>query len=146
MSVCTFFGHSACYGLEEAALRGTIVDLIERGADVFYVGHQGGFDTAVYGCLKQLRKAYPHIVIGVVLAYLPTRKQEYDPYAQCSMHPEELEAVHPKFAIERRNLWMIERATYCVCYVNHTWGGAWKFSRLAKRRGLTVINLGAAEL
>lgn len=29
-------------------------------------------------------------------------------------------------------------------YINHTWGGAYKFASMAKKRGLTVINLGKA--
>lgn len=43
---------------------------------------------------------------------------------------------------------MIERAKggYCVCYVNLTWGGAYKFSKKAKSKGIKIINLGAAEL
>jgi hypothetical protein len=49
---------------------------------------------------------------------------------------------HPKFAIERRNRWMIDQSDFLLCYINHTWGGAYKFARLAKRRGKTVINLG----
>ena len=34
----------------------------------------------------------------------------------------------------------------CLCYINHTWGGAYKFACMAKRRGLTVVNLGSADI
>lgn len=139
MSACTFFGHRECYGLDAGVLRDTIENLIDQGVDTFYVGNQGGFDGVVYGCLKQLRKVYPHIRISVVLAYLPTERREGEDLSD-TMYPE-IEG-HPKFAIGRRNRWMIEESDYCVCYIDHTWGGAWKFARQAKRRGLTVINLG----
>ena len=89
--------------------------------------------------MKQLRKECPHIRICVVLAYLPTGKNEYDDMTD-TMYPE-IEG-HPRFAIERCNRWMIEASDYCLCYINHTWGGAYKFAPLAKRRGKTVINLG----
>ena len=46
------------------------------------------------------------------------------------------------FAIAKRNKWMLEQAEYCICYVNRTWGGAYRFASLASRRGLTVLNLG----
>jgi uncharacterized phage-like protein YoqJ len=112
-----------------------------QGDDVFYVGNQGEFDSAVYRCLKQLREEYPHIRVCVVLAYLPTEKDEEIPD---SMYPE-LEG-HPKFALDRRNRWMIDRADVCICYIDHTWGGAYKFVMLAQKRGLTVINIGSAEI
>ena len=146
MIVCTFFGHSECYGLDAAALRSAIEDLINRGVTEFLVGHQGQFDGMVHSCLVQLKKVHPHIRFSVVLAYMPTQKTENDLYAGCSIYPEGMELGPPRFAIERRNKWMIEQSGYCLCYVNRTWGGAYKFARMAKRRGLTVINLGNAKL
>ena len=143
MPACTFFGHRECYGLNSQVLRQEIQELITQGVDTFYVGNQGRFDSMVYNCLKQLRKEYPYIHTCVVLAYLPTEKGEYDDMTD-TMYPE-IEC-HPKFAIERRNRWMIEASDYCLCYINHTWGGAYKFARMAKRRGKTVINIGNAEI
>lgn len=143
MSACTFFGHRECYGLDIQALKDAIEDLISEGVDTFYVGNQGNFDGMVYSCLKQLRKFYPYIRVSVVLAYLPTEKREGEDMSD-TIYPE-IEG-HPKFAIERRNKWMIEASNCCLCYVNHTWGGAWKFARQAKRRGLTVINIGNAAI
>lgn len=124
-------------------LRETVEKLIDQGVDTFYVGNQGQFDSMVYSCLKQLRKDHPHIRICVVLAYLPTGKAE-DEDLPDTMYPE-IEG-HPKFAIERRNRWMLQSSDYCICYINHTWGGANKFARLAKRCCTEVINIGNAEL
>ena len=53
---------------------------------------------------------------------------------------------HPKFAIDRRNRWMIDHSEYCVCHINLTWGGAYKFAQLAVQRGKTVINIGNAAI
>ena len=36
-----------------------------------------------------------------------------------TMFPEVLELVHPRYAIERRNGWMLERSDYFVTYVHH---------------------------
>ena len=138
MAACTFFGHRECWELDVNLLWGAIVRLIGEGVDTFYVGNQGGFDAMVYGCLKKLREEYPHIQVCVVLAYLPTGKQKGEDMLD-TMYPE-IEG-HPKFAIERRNRWMIYRAEYCICYVTHTWGGAYKFMELARRRGLKLYNL-----
>lgn len=136
--VCLYiFGYRECYGLDAGVLRNAIEDLISRGVDTFYVGNQGAFDGMVYHCLKQLRTAYPHIRISVVLAYLPAEKRAGD--MADTMYPE-IEG-HPKFAIARRNRWMIDASDYCLCYITHTWGGAYKFADMAKRHGLPVINL-----
>ena len=139
MSACTFYGHRECYSLDEQVLIDAIEDLIRKGVDTFYVGNQGQFDSAVYASLKRLRKKHQRIRVCVVLAYLPTEKNEYNDLTD-TMYPE-IEG-HPKFAIERRNRWMIEASDYCLCYINHTWGGAYKFAHLVKRRGKAVINLG----
>ena len=143
MAACTFFGHRECFGLDSRVLQKAIEELIAQGVDTFYVGNQGQFDSAVYSCLRQLRMEHPHIRVCVVLAYLPTEKNEYDDMTD-TMYPE-IEG-HPKFAIERRNRWMIDHSEFLLCYINHTWGGAYKFVKLAKRRGKTVINIGNAEI
>ena len=146
MSVCTFFGHRDCSGLDEDVLAGSIEALIQQGVDEFLVGHQGLFDGMVLSCLKKRKEVYRHISFSVVLAYLPTQKPAEDLYQGCSIYPEGVEIGPPKFAIERRNKWMIDQAAFCLCYIDHTWGGAYKFAKQAKRKGLTVINLGRAEL
>ncbi len=142
MSACTFFGHRECYGLDTNVLRDAIESLIQQGTDTFYVGHQGEFDSIVLAFLKNLKREYPQITISVVLAYLPIQEAGYDLYADCSIYPEGLELCHLKFAIERRNRWMIAQSNYCICYITHTWGGAYKFAQQAKSKGLRVIDLG----
>ena len=146
MAACTFFGHREGVGIQTEVLRAAIEDLIGRGVDTFFVGNHGDFDWAVFCCLKELQKTYPRIRYAVVFAYLPGRRQEYDPYEGCHIYPEGLELALPKFAIEARNKWMIDQSDYCLCYVSHTWGNAWKFAGRAKRQGLTVINLGNSPL
>ena len=141
--VCTFFGHRDCYGLDVSALERTIEELIAKGVDTFYVGEQGGFDRAVRSCLSRLCKIHRQVSFTVVLAYLP---QDGDGTVENSLYPEGMEEVPRRFAIEKRNRWMMERANYCLCFVTHKWGGAYKFARLAKRKGLTVINLGDTAL
>lgn len=143
MSICTFFGHSECYGLDKDVLRNAIEDLIKQGTTEFLVGNHGQFDGMVHSCLKSLQMQYPNIRYSVVLAYLPTEKREWEDMSD-TMYPE-IEG-HPKYAIERRNKWMILASDCCLCYVNFSWGGAWKFARMAKRCGLRVINLGSAAL
>ena len=143
--VCTFFGHSDSYGVDEAVLRRTVEDLILQGVDTFYVGNHGYFDSIVFSCLKKLKDIYPHISLAVVLAYLPRQNESYDIYQGYSMYPE-IEEGPQRFAVERRNKWMIQKSDWCIVNIDRTFGGAYKFARMAKRRGLQVINLGNAAI
>ena len=143
MSACTFFGHREYYGLPADALSNSIEILIDDGYDIFFVCNQGFFDLMVYCTLKNLQKKYTHIRICLVLAYL-SDADELEDALEDAMYPE-IEGP-PRFSIERRNRWMIDASDFCLCYVNHIWGGAYKFARLAKRRGLQVVNLGKIRI
>lgn len=132
MPACTFFSHSDCPDLR-AELKNAVMLLVEVGVDTFYVGNQGRFDAQVRRVLSKLGVRY-----AVVLAYLP--KAANGEFGD-TMFPEGLELVHPRFAIDRRNRWMLERSEYVVTYVRHGWGGAAKFAALAERQGKQIIRL-----
>lgn len=132
MPACTFFGHSQCPDLR-SELREAVMRLAGDGIDMFYVGDHGNFDAQVRSVLSELGLRY-----GVVLAYLP--KGAGAGFGD-TMFPEGLELVHPRYAIDRRNHWMLERSDYVVTYVHHGWGGAAKFAALAERQGKRMIRL-----
>lgn len=141
MKACTFFGHRDCPETIKPRLREVLIDLItNNGVDTFYVGNQGQFDGIVRCVLRELEKEYPKIHYAVVLAYLPGKTNENDDFSD-TIFPEGIEAVHPRYAIEWRNRWMLQRADFVVTYIAHPWGGAAKFVEKAKREGKTVINL-----
>ena len=141
MAVCTFFGHRDCPETIEPRLREVLTDLIiNQEVDTFYVGNQGRFDGIVRSVLRELEQAYPEIHYAVVLAYLPGKTNENDDFSD-TIFPEGIEAVHPRYAIEWRNRWMLQRADFVVTCIAHPWGGAAKFAEKAKRDGKTVINL-----
>ena len=144
--ICTFFGHSECYDLDASILRSSIEELISKGIYTFYVGNNGGFDALVFRVLLNLKKIYPSISVSVVLSYLPTQSAKHDPYQDYSIYPDEVAVAPRRFAIDKRNRWMIEHADFCICYITHTWGGAYKFVKMAKRKGIETINLGDFEL
>jgi len=143
MSVCTFFGHRDCPSSVKTKLRAVLIDLIESYAvDKFYVGHQGSFDAMVRSVLKELVTVYPHINYAVVLDRMPQKRDDFDTRNfSDTMRPEGIETVHPQFAIDRRNRWMLQQSDYVVTYVRDSWGGAAKFANEAKRLGKNVVEL-----
>ena len=138
--VCTFFGHKDTPKEIEPTLRSTLIDLIEnKYINVFYVGNNGNFDNMVRRQLEELSQTYP-ITYSVVLAYLPTKKSEYDDTTN-TIYPEGLETIPKRFAISYRNKWMIEQADVVVTYVIHGFGGAAQFKAVAQRLGKKIIEL-----
>ena len=136
----TFFGHKDTPKEIEPTLRATLIDLIENhGATEFYVGNNGSFDSMVRRQLEELSQVYP-ITYSVVLAYLPTKKSEYDDYIN-TIYPEGIETVPKRFAISYRNKWIVEQSDIVITYVARTYGGAWQFKALAERQGKMVIEL-----
>ena len=138
MTVC-FFGHRDTPESVRPILRQTLMELIEKQeAERFYVGNQGSFDAMVLQTLQELKTNYPHIAYSVVLAYLPTRPTEFS-YA--TIYPERMELAPARYAIDRRNRWMIKHSDTVVCYVSLSFGGAAKYRDLAVRKKRNVLNL-----
>lgn len=138
----TFFGHRDTPQTIRPALEKLLTELIEKeGARIFYVGHQGAFDAIVLQTLKWLRPVYPEISFFVVLAYMPFGSD--DPHIEHAktVFPWELDCVPRRYALDRRNRWMVDEADVVVTYAPHTFGGAAKFKALALRKGKRVIEL-----
>lgn len=139
----TFFGHRNTNQSMQSLLKVVLKDLIEnKDADVFYVGNQGNFDDMVRNTLIQLKNDYPYIRYYVVLAYMPIKREgvTFEDYAD-TIFPEGLENTPRRYAISKRNRWMIEQADTVVTYVIYKTGGATQFKELAEKKGKCVINL-----
>ena len=141
--VCTFFGHRNAEREIQEKICDTIIYLIEhKRVDKFYVGNHGNFDYMVQKALSRIKTKYPHISFSVVLAYMPKEKNEWDTIDFSNTeYPDALATVPRRFAVDRRNFWMLERSDYIITYVTHDFGGAAKFKEIAKRRGKIIIEI-----
>lgn len=138
---CTFFGHRDVSREIEKPLIKVLTDLIENeGVDEFYVGNHGGFDRMVRTILKEMKKKYPHIAYSVVLAYMPTKKDEYEDYSDTFL-PSALDGVPPRARIVARNDWMISHSDFVVTHAYRTASGAAESKAKAEKKGKTVINI-----
>ncbi len=91
----------------------------------FYVGNHGQFDGMVRGIMKELISEGKDVDYSVVLAYIPGQKYEFDlpdQYAD-TIYPDGLENVPQRFAICKRNDWMIDNSDAVICYVVNHFGG-----------------------
>ena len=141
MKSCSFFGHRYISDDIRDILCNTIMDLIEKENVInFYVGNQGEFDRMVINILKRVKNKYEYITYAVVLAYIPRKEEGGNDFSN-TIYPEGMEFVPPKFAILKRNNWMIEKSEFTVVYVKDLCGGAAKFKEIAEKKGKKVINI-----
>jgi len=139
MKSCTFFGHRTVTQNIRDELFSQISYLIEScGVDTFWVGHQGSFDETVISVLESIKKVYPCISCNIVLSNL--RKANNSSLGLDTVFPEELEGSIPRFAIDKRNRWMIEHSDFAITYVMRD-GGAQKYKDILLKKNKTVIEL-----
>lgn len=141
--ICTFFGHRDVSIKIESTLKCVLEEIIQKEkADIFYVGSQGDFDFMAKRLLVQLKNKYPHIKIIIVLAYMPKNADEitFGEYIE-TLYPDGLEYSPRRYAIDRRNRWLVEHSDMVITYVTRNYGGAAKFKSLAISKGKRVIEI-----
>lgn len=86
--------------------------------------------------MSEHKKIYSQIEIGLVLPYL---NSSIDDTGYCYTIFPPLETVPKRFAIIKRNEWMVEQADIVVAYTTHEWGGAAKTLAHARRKNKQII-------
>ncbi len=138
----TFFGHRDAPSSIYELIKKTIKDFIENNnAGNFYVGNHGNFDSMVLRALRELQIIYPNIIYAVVIAYMPKEDNCSVLNPIITLLPDGIEKTPPRYAITKRNNWMIEKSDIVLTYVKHSFGGAATFAALATKKGKNVINI-----
>ena len=143
--VVTFCGHKELYDVDGSVriwLTNTVENLIQRGADLFYLGGYGGFDRLAASVVWELKQNYPKIQSVLVLPYLD-RKVDATCYDGTTYPP--LEHVPRRFAILKRNEWAVNESDVLVAYVLYDWGGAAKMLDYAIRKKKEIIRYPTKE-
>ena len=126
--IVTFCGHSEVP--DRAQVRVWLTDVCERligdGAAEFYLGGYGAFDRLIL-VLPYLNGAMP--------------AEGYDE----TIYPP-LESVPRRYAILRRNEWMIQRCDVLIAYVTHGWGGAARTLAYARKKKKTILTYGECPI
>lgn len=134
----TFCGHSEITQAEAAKkwLQEVLSGLISEGAEIYYLGGYGAFDRLAAAVLREQKRQHQNLQLVLVLPYLNSKMDTvgYD----YTVYPP-LESVPLRFAISRRNQWMVEVSDVVVAYVTHGWGGAAKTLAYAQRKHKRII-------
>ena len=87
---------------------------------------------------ENVKFKYRTIRSTLVIPYL-NREYNTELYDNTTYPP--LEDVPMKFAISRRNEWMVDQADVVVAYVTHGWGGAAATLQYAERKNKRIIRV-----
>ena len=111
-----------------------------------YLGGYGDFDAICACVCRELKTEYVNMELVYVMPYIHISEQVkvkemidlgfYDR----SVYPP-VENTPPKFAILKRNEWMMVNADIIIAYVQHRYGGVYKSLQVANRKKKKVINI-----
>ena len=147
--IITFCGHSSLYGCGELSekIEKTIIQNIDKEkTTVFYCGGYGDFDNLCAKICRTVKAKQIDCEVVFVTPYITQSQQnkmkdmigfgEYDSI----LYPP-LENIPNRYAITKRNEWMINESDLVIAYVEHRFGGAYKTLEYARRKKKRIINL-----
>ena len=144
--VITFCGHSNCLFSDEEKekLKQLLIKEIRKNPTCkFYLGGYGDFDSLCLRTLRELKTDFHDIELLFITPYIDKNysKLEFAKYHYDDVIFPPLESVPRKFAILKRNEWMVDSADLVIAYVKYSWGGAAKTLEYAKRKKVPIINI-----
>ena len=144
--IITFCGHSNCLFSDEEKekLKQLLIKEIRKNPTCkFYLGGYGDFDSLCLRTLRELKKEFQSIELIFITPYLDKNysKLEFAKYHYDDIIFPPLESVPRKFAILKRNEWMVDSADLVIAYVKYSWGGAAKTLEYAKRKKVPIVNV-----
>ena len=129
-----------------------ILEILEREVGdnqcEFFLGEYGNFDYFAHACAQKYRKKHPSARLTFVTPYMDEKyirsHTEYMKDVDVVYPP--IENVPKKFAIPRRNEWMVEEADVVIACVSHSFGGAYDTYKHAKKKGKKIYNISPREI
>ena len=108
------------------------------------------FDAIALRACREIKKQGIRCEIVYVTPYLDlSRQKELSElvkfgYYDATVYPP-IENVPPRYAILKRNEWMVCNADVIVSYVRFSYGGAYTALRYARRKGKRIIDLASTQ-
>ena len=139
MDCCVFFGHRDTPEDILPLLEKEILYVIQsKGIRNFYVGNNGKFDYYVQKTLQKIHKTIP-IEYAIVLSRIDEFALNKEQNA--TLFPIGLESSPPRFAISKRNNWLIAQACYAIVYAKYKASNSYRLMQKCIKKGAITINL-----
>lgn len=115
-----------------------------NGSLVCYNGGYGNFDCFAAKCVQRLQEQHSNIRNCLILPYIDQpfldRISLFANRFDETIYPP-LESVPKKYAIIRRNEWMIDNADIVISCVKYSWGGAARSLEYARQKKKNIIQI-----
>ncbi len=144
-----FLGHSKLYDcgdLGKKVEKNIIDNIIKDENMIFYCGGYGDFDVLCAGVCRAIKQQNTKCEVVLVTPYMKFSRENRVTYQidhniyDSILYPP-LENVPLRFAVSKRNEWMVNEADLIIAYVKYSYGGAFKSLEYARRRKKHIINL-----
>ncbi len=132
-------------------LEKSLLELIGREYQCFMAGGARGFDMAASEMVLELREQHPHINLILVLPFVnqythETRwaVQEIERYHALKQKAQKVIHLQENYSTGcyyRRNRYMVDSSSVCICYQYRSSGGTAYTTQYATGKGLEVINV-----
>ncbi len=136
--IIVFLGHSDFR--ESIFYENRILNILETITDIedvsLYFGGYGAFDCFSLKCAKKYKEKCCRVKLSFITPYIYEGYSKLD-YAKAVydeiIYPP-IEQVLLKFAIAKRNEWMMRSADLVIAYVTRSWGGRQKRLSMQKSK------------
>ena len=137
--LCIFFGPKDTRDTILPSLEKAIFHLIQsEGVRDFYIGNNGNFDGYAQRLLREISKT-ENIQYTIVLSRLNEQALNGDQNA--TLFPLGQENIPPRFAISKRNEWLIQHASHAIVYVKYKISNSFRWAEKCVRKGIKTIHL-----
>ena len=152
MKTCCFTGHRIIKITPELVqrLKDTIIKLITQSVTDFYNGGAIGFDMLCAEAVIALKAEHSDIKLHMLLPCPPEEHAKRWNKAQIARYNEILQAAdsvtvlsehYTEDCMKQRNKRLVELADCCICYCTNPRSGTGQTVRMAREKGIDVINL-----
>ena len=151
---CFFTGHRDFTPdeLSEALIKEAVDTLTSRGVTHFYAGGARGFDTFAEITVLNRRLSDSRVRLTLALPFEgydhPFDKILEAQFGVISELCDEIVYLSPKYSVEsyqKRNVYMADRSSYCVCWQKYLNGGTANAVSYARKSGVKIIPLASPE-
>ena len=137
---CMLFGHRDAPDAIRTDLKNAIISLtLDYGVTEFLVGNNGSFDAMAQGVLSELRHLGLDRNYSIVLSKL--NEIPINGENDRTLFPEGQEVALHRFAISKRNDWMLRQADVLLTFVRNKFSNSYKVLSKALAKGIKAINL-----
>ncbi len=143
-----FCGHRDVFEREriKEKVKEILIYLIEKkNISVFLSGGMGEFDGLCESLVIGLKDHYKDIKLCLIIPYLTknilNNPQYYNSFYDEIIKPDFGEDIFPKYAIIKRNRYMVDNSDYIISYVIRDFGGAYKTLKYAEKSNINIINI-----